>query len=167
MKGHRMSETIVNVKAGTDEEDGRAAYEEALVEPCGNGAYRLVRSPALTQGLAAGDVFTVNAEGDVTLISRGNNVCIQIYTTSDVRPLEAAFTPRMEAVGAWLDGMHPKVLVYTVPVRVGFPVIERPLKTLASLDPAAEWYFGNVYDEDGVTPLRWWERLGGESPDRG
>ena len=24
--------------------------------------------------------------------------------------------------------------------------------------PASEWYFGNVYADDGVTPLGWWER---------
>ena len=22
--------------------------------------------------------------------------------------------------------------------------------------PGVEWFFGNVYDEDGVTPLEWW-----------
>ncbi len=46
----------------------------------------------------------------------------------------------------------------SLPVSVGFPVIENVMERFLQAQPESEWYFGNVYDRrDGVTPLNWWK----------
>jgi len=38
-----------------------------------------------------------------------------------------------------------------------FPAIGAILADFIRSHPSAEWSYGNVYDDDGVTPLLWWE----------
>jgi hypothetical protein len=64
--------------------------------------------------------------------------------------------PRIGALGGWLDGRAPNLTVFTIPVSVGFPEVERVLNDFVGQHSGTEWYFANVYDEDGVTPLNWW-----------
>lgn len=47
--------------------------------------------------------------------------------------------------------------MFTVPVRAGFERIERVMADAVASHPDCEWYFGNVYAEDGVTQLGWWD----------
>ena len=66
----------------------------------------------------------------------------------------------MSKIGGYLDGeSHPggSVLVFTIPVSVGFPAIERVMADVIKQYPESEWYYGNVYAEDGITPLNWWQ----------
>ena len=49
-----------------------------------------------------------------------------------------------------------RVLLFTIPVSATFPVIEATLDDFVAGDPGAEWLFGNVYADDGRTPLDWW-----------
>ena len=64
-----MVETIEDVdssKAETlviliDVHEGKPAQEEVLVERLGPDRFRLLRSPGLVSGLAAGDEFSVDA----------------------------------------------------------------------------------------------------------
>lgn len=64
--------------------------------------------------------------------------------------------PAVIAVGGRVDGLAPNLTVYTIPVAVGFAAIEDIFDALVQRHPQAEWYFGNVYEADGVTPLNWW-----------
>jgi hypothetical protein len=148
--------TTINLVAGYGS-TGRPAYEEVHVEPCGPATYRLLQSPGLTGGVAAGDVIVVDANGLFKVVERAGNVCIQIYSRDGLPEAEQFATPEFAKIGGRLDGRAPKVLVYTVSVDAGFPAIERVLADIKSRFPSLEWYYGNVYDPaDGVTPLNWW-----------
>jgi hypothetical protein len=35
--------------------------------------------------------------------------------------------------------------------------LEEKLNRAVEGSPGAEWYYGNVYADDGVTPLNWWK----------
>jgi hypothetical protein len=60
-------------------------------------------------------------------------------------------------LGGSLDGRADNLTVYTIPVSAGFTQVERVFNDLLSRHTDVEWYFGNVYDADGVTPLNWWQ----------
>jgi hypothetical protein len=133
---------------------GQPFYEQVLVEQEA-AHYRLVKSPGLLFGVAAGDLIELNPDNSPRVIERGGNVCVQVYCRPS-GPLEKILTPRFAALGGRLDGSTPKNLVYTVPVTVGFPAIEAVLKDLES---PVDWLYGNVFDPaDGITPLNWWKK---------
>jgi Domain of unknown function (DUF4265) len=136
-------------------DDGSPVYEEVRVEPIQDGRYRLMQSPGLVMGLAAGDVFVAKSGGQFDLETRGGNICVQIFC-DQADAVEPHATKELASIGGWLDGKAKKELVFTIAASVGFPEIERVLDTL-KLVLGVEWYYGNVYDPiDGVTPLNWW-----------
>ena len=136
--------------------DGSPFYEEVLVEPLGDGRYKLVQSPGLVLDTAADDIFELDDQHRLEMIERGMNLCIQVFHRTKGTELERALARRMITVGGRLDGQTASVIVYTVPVSVGFRRVEEALEVVAEF-PDAKWYYGNVYDpEDGVTPLNWW-----------
>ena len=133
---------------------GERVDEEVLVEEVGEGRWRLIASPGLAQGIAADDVIELDEAGRAWPVSRGGNLAIHIFA-----PAEHGddLLPRMSALGGRRDGQTPSLTVYTVPVTAGFPAVEAILTDFVRSHPSAEWYYGNVYDDDGVTPLLWWE----------
>lgn len=152
-----MKETIL-LDAGR-RSDGSMVQEEVHVEPLRPKRYRLLQSPGLVPGLAAGDVFDVIDDGKYEIVSRGNNLCIQIFFSEESlrSKLESETTSRLKIVGGRLDGKSARELVYTVPMSTGFAAVESVLRTVTSTFPGVEWYYGNVYDpKDGITPLNWW-----------
>ncbi len=64
-------------------------------------------------------------------------------------------TARLEALGGRLDGAVANGAVWTVPHQVGFERIEEAMRYAVSLVPDSDWWYGNVYDDNGA-PLRWW-----------
>jgi hypothetical protein len=153
----QMPETM-NLIAGTSS-TGSAAFEEVLVERCGAHRYRLVRSPGLVLGLAAGDIFERRPDGSFDVVEHGGNLCIQIFAGTGLEMIEADATARLAPLGGRLDGRSSEELVYTVSVGAGFGPVEDALRAALERFPDAEWYFGNVYDPaDGVTPLNWWRK---------
>lgn len=150
-----MKRTI-QVVAG-DRTNGTPVFEELHVEELGPGLFALLQSPGLVLGVAAGDVLEVADRRIQSVLSRGNNLSIQIFPGTAGIAAERAATTEIAGLGGWLDGKSEHQLVYTIPVSVGFPAVEAVLDKLAALHPPLEWYFGNVYDpRDGVTPLNWW-----------
>ena len=68
----------------------------------------------------------------------------------------------MKKIGGWLDGGMDEgqnvLLVFTVPVHVGFRTIEEAIAKIGEKIKLDAWYYGNVYDHrDGKTPLNWWQ----------
>jgi hypothetical protein len=59
----------------------------------------------------------------------------------------------MHGNGGSLDGRARRLPVFTVPVEAGFDRVERVFTDLAERHPDVDWYDGNVYADDGVTPL--------------
>jgi hypothetical protein len=144
-------------------EPGRDAKEELAVEVQPDGAYRLLAAPALTLGLAVGDVFTVDpATSRARVTAHGGNITIWLYP----RVAQAAartLDDGVRALGGVLHGSaHDEtIFIFTVPVTATFPAIEALFDGFVEEQSASEWYFGNVYADDGVTPLGWWERVDG------
>jgi hypothetical protein len=90
-------------------------------------------------------------------VTRGGNVCLQIYPRTP--PDDGAVAGLREAFGK-LAGLtetpaDKRFIVVTVPVSAGFPAIEAVVVEWTSRNNA-EWYYGNVYDEDD-RPIGWWE----------
>jgi hypothetical protein len=139
---------------------GKPIKEPVHSEEIGNDTCRLLYSPGLVQGIAAGDVFRmIDGDGAFEVIRRGGNLCIQIFSEQPVAPFRAELTERVSRLGGSLDGAIERGLVFTVPVSAGFPAVEAVFKEWVAQHPGWEWYFGNVYDpRDGVTPLGWWEK---------
>jgi hypothetical protein len=111
--------------------------EEVVVEARGD-RYRLMNSPGLALGTAAGDVLAIDADGRFEVVERGRNVCIQLFVTQNIEGVEALATPEIEQLGGRL-GRSAKELVYTVSIDRGFPAIEACLKRIESRFPEARW----------------------------
>jgi hypothetical protein len=138
---------------------GRPLKEPIHVEALGGERFRLLYSPGFVQGIAAGDVFRLlNEDGDFVVLSRAGNLAVQVFHTEPVEPIKAELTRRVEQLGGVLDGGIERGLVFTLPLRAGFPAVEALFNRLVEEYPGLEWYYGNVYDRnDGVTPLNWWQ----------
>jgi hypothetical protein len=156
MADERLVHQHLSVLAGVSSA-GRPVYEDVPAEPLPAGRYRLVSSPALADGCAAGDIVRIDGDRRVEVIIRGGNLAIQAYaergafTSDQIGALEGALAPLGGLVEAPDDG---RFLVVTVPVSIGFPRIESIMdKWSAAVGNG--WAFGNVYDDSG-TPLNWW-----------
>jgi len=91
------------------------------------------------------------------MLARGGNLCIQIFREAGTDAMTAQAEQAAASLGGRLDGEAERVLVATIPVRLGFTKIERVIQDLVDKFPGAQWYYGNVYDPvDGITPLNWW-----------
>jgi hypothetical protein len=145
------SQTVV-VLAG-HKSSGEAVREELLVEPLGDGTLRLLATPAPVLGVAAGDLISVGHSGQVAVQRRGGNLAVQVYSADGQAP---ELIGEFAGLGAQVDSRARGLTVLTVPVAVGFPRVEAVLRAYVAAHPGVEWYFGNVYADDGVTPLNWW-----------
>jgi hypothetical protein len=139
--------------------------DEVLAEPLDGGRYRVLRTPPLTIGIAAGDTIEVTdwSSGRFAVLDRGGNLGIQLFLGPAAAPgtgraVDDDLTRGIEALGGRLDDrVDDRVVVYTIPVEAGFDAVQTVLNAFVSRHPGAEWIFSNVYDpEDGVTPLNWW-----------
>ncbi len=148
-----MTRTTLRIWAA-DKSSGERVDEEILVEPAGNDTWRLLTSPGLAQGMASGDVIEVDQARRARPVVRGGNLAVHVLA-----PPEHAedLLPQMRRLGGVRDGQTAELTVYTVPVSAGFPAVERVLEDFVRRHPDAEWYYGNVDDTDGVTPLLWWQ----------
>src|SRR5258708_5127854 len=81
-------------------------YESLLVEPLGDNRYRLLKSPGLVPGLAAGDEFEVTeaAPSGYKIIRRGGNVAVQLFAETDLDTFRGTVEPLIQQIGGWLDG---------------------------------------------------------------
>lgn len=139
---------------------GRPVHEElpASRVPGPGRCYQLEVSPALAQGVAAGDVISLDDDGSFEVVERSGNLCVQVYSEGpfDGRTV-AEFVERVVAIGGRHDGQDARVIVFSIPVTIGFVLIQETLDELVSGVVGVSWYYGNVYDpSDGTAPLNWW-----------
>jgi hypothetical protein len=151
-----MIETI-NIVTGSST-NGERVYEEVPVVEVGNSIFRIEKSPGLVLGIANGDEIKFHPEtGRYELIRRRGNIAIQVYITPAMKTaLNRLNSDLNKLLGATLDGLSEKQAVFTVHASRGFAAIENILNRFVAENPGAEWYYGNIYGEDGVTPLNWW-----------
>jgi hypothetical protein len=154
------SPPTVHILAGHNK-SREPVLESVPAERIGDGRFRLLGSPGLAGGAAAGDEIELADDGSFRVVARGGNLSVQVFSAAFDEPSVAELAARAEELGGRLDGGHDQLRVFTVPVSAGFPAIEAAFNDFASKHPATEWYFGNVYDlADGVTPLGWWDSEG-------
>ena len=143
---------------------GEALNERVSVEHVGVNRYRLLRSPGLAPGLAAGDEFAVQPCGryNFSVLRRAGNVALQVLLTGltggRVDRCEGHLARRLRPLGGRQDGRRDgspvATLVFTVPVAAGFAAIEQRMDDTQALFPGMGWMYGNVYDpEDDTKPL--------------
>lgn len=137
---------------------GQAVHEQVpatLVNDA--GVYELVATPALVLGCAAGDTIKLNPDRSFQILRRGGNVAIQAFssttfTQAEIQYLTDAFTPLHGLVEA---PHHARFIVVTVPATAGFTAIEAAMADWHATTPSTEWFYSNVYADDG-SPLNWW-----------
>lgn len=148
---------LIEMFAGNDP-NGQPVVEKLVVRPDSDQGYQLIKSPAFVRGLASGDRIKFNRESNqFELDQRSGNLCIRVYCRDEAKAVSESLTPPFEQLGGELDIETPRMLVYTIHVSCGFQTIESLLNEHVKDD--ALWTYGNVYAEDGQTPLNWWNDL--------
>jgi Domain of unknown function (DUF4265) len=137
---------------------GKPVFEEVLVDRVTGGRLRIVASPGVALGAAAGDEVTMNSDGTFRVEKRGMNVAIQVYGRAEFAD---EVLPELRTLGGSFDGratVGPNtVTVFTVPYRATFVVIEGIFNGLQIRYPEMQWFFANVYDPIDNEPLGWWD----------
>ena len=139
--------------------DGKPAKEPVHVADLGEGRFRLLYSPGLVQGIAAGDEFRLrDDDGRFDVLARSGNLALQVFSPVPIGELRTELAARVSRLGGTLDGSIERGLTFTIPLAAGFPAIEALFNAWVEEHPGWEWYYGNVYSTaDGVTPLKWWQ----------
>lgn len=83
---------------------------------------------------------------------------MQIYAERDLsfderKQIDSAFHL---ALPGSVDGETDKNMCFSIPVSAGFSAIEGFFNELSARFGNISWYYGNVYGDDGITPLNWW-----------
>jgi uncharacterized protein DUF4265 len=141
-------------------EAGDERKEELGVVVVGPDTYRLVVPPLFVFGLAVGDEFRVDPETHrPEVVRHSGNLLVWLYPAGAAVVDTAAVVDEVEALGGTFEGGpdHGRILLFTIPVGATFPAIERIFDGFVAVHPSAEWLYANVYADDGVTPLRWWD----------
>ena len=141
-----------------------AMRETLEVADLGDGCVRLLHSPALVDGLAAGDVVRPSAEVPVgyDLVSRaGNLAAVVLFSTPEEKsgPRGAQLVGLAERLGGWCEGGPSQFLVLTFPLAAGFAAIESALDAFVQGGEGYDWSYGNVRAPETGEPLRWWDDL--------
>jgi hypothetical protein len=121
--------------------------------------FRVLLSPGLVYGLAAGDVIRLGENGNFEVVERAGNLAIRVLTEGGVSGFETQLARDVaEVLGGRLDGTVRNGLAFTVPVRSGFAAVERLFGKFVAENPPAVWEYGNVYDAAG-NQLGWWNEV--------
>lgn len=143
---------------------GQPKLEEVLpAEALEAGRFRLLASPGLVEGVAAGDELELTPDelSGFRVLQRGGQLCIWVYLP-DLPPVGAdgRLGRAARALGGYLDGGQSNLRILTVPVTAGFASVERELDAAVAELGRSTWAYGNVYDwRNGGRPLGWWEGL--------
>jgi len=154
---------ITEVKLLMDHIDGKPIYEAVPAVRTGDNQYRLTGSPGFAPGVACGDEIELSLSERIgyRILKRSGNVCVQLFFNRCSFEDRQAAATIVEAIGGRLDGGKDSdaghLLIFTIPISVGFRAIEQAMADVSARLPVDRWMYGNVYDtKDGVTPLNWW-----------
>lgn len=116
----RLVATVASVRlAAGARTDGSVVEEEVLVTALQDNRFRLLKSPGLVLGLAAGDAFEVTGTNGFRVLVRGGNICVQVFVERDHQRALRELDARILALGGSFDGESEQQLVYTVPAAAG------------------------------------------------
>ena len=140
---------------------GRPVHEDVPAEPEGD-RWRLLASPGLAMGTAAGDLLEVREDHSFEVVERGGNIAVHVSAPPNADADVDRLKGTIEDLGGWSDGKswtrdRSTLTVFTIPLKAGFTAIEATLKAYLDHVPRGEWYYVNIYDPaDDTTPLNWW-----------
>src|SRR5215211_180628 len=122
---------MIEIRLPVLDESGGRKFEEVLpAEPLGRGRFRLLASPGLVEGVAAGDELEL-APADPTgyrVLQRGGRLCIWVYVPEPPpEQTEARLVRAAATLGGYLDGGNTGLRILTVPVGAGFGRVEAEL----------------------------------------
>jgi len=140
----------------TLKESGQPVFEEVPVEVLAPNRFRLLASPGILDGLAAGDTFVVDPESALYRVkAHGGNLCVQVwYPGLDLAGrVDEELVPGAVARGGTFDGREQERSSFTIPLSTGIPTIEQLFNDWVDSADGATWSFGNAYEDDGITPL--------------
>jgi len=153
---------------GVDQE--KVGSEVLDIEEVGPNRYRLIYSPGLVEGLAAGDEFELTEENSAgfNIVRRSGNLCAWLifdeptdFSAPNIEDLEA----RVRGIGGYLDGGTHRSLIFTIPLQSEFRTIEGIFDSFVKAVQGTHWFYGNVYDpKDPANPLNWWLERGNDRP---
>lgn len=134
---------------------GQAVHEQVPAERLADAKYRLLGTPGLAIGCAAGDVLSVSEEGGFEVVARGGNLSVLVYGQG-LAEVCGALRRAFSALGGTVEAPDDfRFVVVTVPVAAGFANVERAVVAAINDAPGVQWFYGNVYDELDQ-PLNWW-----------
>ncbi len=131
------------------ERNGKPDFEPVHVDQIEGGRYRVLFSPGLAYGVAAGDEIEVDPDGRFEVVVRGGNLAVRFLCASGTTGIEQKLTEQVVSIGGRLDGHVRNGLAYTVPAKVGRDLIGELFGAAKRETPEALWEYGNVYEEDG------------------
>jgi len=142
----------------TLKESGQPVFEEVPVDVLAPNRFRLLASPGILDGLAAGDIFVIDPESALYRVKEhGGNLCVQVwYPGLDLAGrVDEELVPGVTAMNGTLDGREQELSSFTIPLSAGMPAIEQLFNDWVDSAEGATWSFGNAYEDDGITPLPW------------
>jgi Domain of unknown function (DUF4265) len=145
---------VVAIEAGNDR------TEELCVLVVAPDTYRLLTPPLFTLGIASGDEFRIDPDTRrPEIVRRSGNLVVWLYPGEAAPERTAEVADEVNALGGSFEGGPEggKIFVFTIPVSATFPAVEEVFERFVADNPSAQWLYGNVYADDGVTPLGWWE----------
>jgi hypothetical protein len=137
---------------------GPGEVEPVHVAPISGRTYRVLFSPGLVYGVAAGDEVEVQADGSFSVVRRGFNLAVRVLSRHGVAACAPALIRRVQDLGGRLDGRVAHGLVFTIPIAAGFGATERVFREAAQAHDGLVWEYANVYDADGRA-LGWWHDI--------
>ncbi|XAL99588.1 DUF4265 domain-containing protein [Phycisphaeraceae bacterium D3-23] len=128
--------------------------EVEKIEP---GIYKILYSPGLVEGIAAGDVIRLTdvSLGLFEIVNRGGNISVKWMASSPISEFLNQADQILKPLGSRRDGDIAKAAVWTIPISATFVAIEEAMEKVIELVPDSGWWYGNVYDEND-NPLNWW-----------
>lgn len=157
---HEQQTIALDLLAGIHP-NGQPVLEKVRALPLPEqNSYRLLQSPLFVTGAARGDRIELlsNSPGRFRVRERSGQLALRVLCRDEIATLAEELTPAIEKLGGELDVQTTRALVYSIHVAVGFREIEQVLDALVTPLAAAQWSYGNVYDETGAS-LNWWEAL--------
>jgi hypothetical protein len=141
-------------------ESGPPPTESLLVAPARTGSLRVLVSPGMLEGLAAGDIIELDAsrEEGFRVAARGGNVSVQFFAGHDDPVFRRALTERACQLGGRLDTHRTRLWVFTIPVRGDVTPITSLFDGMVGRLPSSTWMYGNVFARGSNEPLNWWKR---------
>ena len=149
----------VNFYAGVV--NASSVYEELPVRKIAENQYELLASPGLALNLAKGDIVHVfDNHQTPTVLKRGGNFCIQIYSEHISKVTLERLTKTLHSrLSGTLDGKYMGNLAISVPATAGLVCIREFFDAFTE-QTGIQWYFGNIYknleDANDETLLDWW-----------